>query len=160
MKSNLSSKMTRDIDIKNAENKDLVSWYNENSGSSPIKKFKDRATAEARCAELKQALIELAGGSSKKGAAKDKPAKAAKGSGSDETGATSEPGMRGRKSAYAGKSVFIKTEGKANPRREGTNGHRSFSIIKDGMTYEDFILKGGRSIDLAWDLAKGHLEVK
>lgn len=149
----LNNPMTRDIDIKKAQSGDLVKWYNENSGTKALVKFKDRATAEKRCAELKQAINELSGKSSKKAAAapKEKKVKAPKGE--------SNPAEnRGRNSSYASKKIYKKTE--ENPRRENTHGHKSFSVIKNGMTFEDYIAAGGRANDLRWDLERGHLELK
>lgn len=49
---------------------------------------------------------------------------------------------------------------KTNPRREGTHGHKSFSLIKDGMTHEQYIAAGGRNNDLQWDIDHGYVEVK
>lgn len=95
-----------------------------------------------------------------KTAAKKQPAKKAQAK-----KATSKPakkaesnGQRGRTSQYAGKKIFKVS--KENPRREGTHGHKSFSVIKDGMTYEQYIQKGGRQIDLDWDVKKGNIKVK
>lgn len=55
----------------------------------------------------------------------------------------------------------------SNPRREGTHGHRSFEVLREhwaknggaGMPYADYIEKGGRPNDLAWDLERGHVVV-
>lgn len=66
---------------------------------------------------------------------------------------------RGRKSQYSG--MILKTDVTANPRREGTHGHKSFGIIlaagKNGITYEDYISKGGRLNDLNWDINKDYV---
>jgi hypothetical protein len=40
------------IDINKSTTAELVAFYNANSGKSPIRKFADRKTAEARCAAL------------------------------------------------------------------------------------------------------------
>lgn len=156
-------KKTRDIDIKKATDGELLAWYNENSGSKKaLKKFESRLVAEAKCAELDLALTELAGGSSKASATKA-AAKAAKAPKAPvEKKAPGEGAPRGRKSEFAGKHITRATEGGANPRREGTNGFRSFELIdkKKGVSYEDYIAGGGRAIDLAWDLGKGYVTVK
>lgn len=169
---NINTKMTRDIDIKNATDEQLVTWFNDNSGSKPKATLGDRATAEAKCAELKQALIDLASGSSKTAAkgkpAKGKPAKGAKKSAVKKTGDVKVSGgkseARGRNSSHAGKKIFILTEKNANPRREGTHGHKSFELVRTAgsgkLTYEAYIEKGGRSNDLAWDLDKGYVKVQ
>jgi hypothetical protein len=46
-----------------------------------------------------------------------------------------------------------------NPRRRGTHGYKSFAIIKSGMTYQQFIRRGGRNRDLAWDIAKNRVRL-
>lgn len=46
-----------------------------------------------------------------------------------------------------------------NPRRDGTIGHKTFSIIKNGMTVEQVQEKGGRLKDIHWDLNKGYLKL-
>lgn len=40
------------IDVTTATTSELVAFYNEHSGDNPIKKFRDRATAEARVTKL------------------------------------------------------------------------------------------------------------
>lgn len=47
-----------------------------------------------------------------------------------------------------------------NPRRKGTFGYKSFSKIKNGMTVEQFVEKGGRLRDLHWDLEHGYLKLR
>lgn len=69
-------------------------------------------------------------------------------------------GGAGRPSVFAGKAIFKNTEGGKNPRREGTAGHKSFALIKNGMTYESYASAGGRRQDLAYDVAKGYVKVK
>ena len=65
---------------------------------------------------------------------------------------------RGRKSQYAGKKLYRKTQ--ENPRRKGSHGFHSFEVIEDGITYEEFLERGGRLKDLDWDISKGHVTVK
>lgn len=77
---------------------------------------------------------------------------------------------RGRTSAHAGKKLHPvaakckKTDENktGNPRREGSHGHKSMKIIIDnpGITFEDFIKKGGRAMDLDWDVSKGNATAK
>lgn len=49
-----------------------------------------------------------------------------------------------------------------NPRKKGTHGFRSFQILLDGgeMSVAEYILRGGRRNDLAWDLDHGWVQVK
>jgi hypothetical protein len=70
----------------------------------------------------------------------------------------------GRKSVHSGKSLHPKhtEDGKlVNPRREGTHGFNSYSILlkHPGIKYEDYIAKGGRHNDLAWDIAHDYVKV-
>lgn len=46
-----------------------------------------------------------------------------------------------------------------NPRRKGTFGYKSFDKIKNGMTVEQFVEKGGRLRDLHWDLERKHVKL-
>jgi hypothetical protein len=64
----------------------------------------------------------------------------------------------GRPSIFSGK-VLTKAVSE-NPRRAGTAGHKSFSVIKNGMTFEQYVAAGGRRQDLAWDVEKGNVKVK
>jgi hypothetical protein len=67
---------------------------------------------------------------------------------------------RGRPARFAGKTLTAIVE--ANPRRKNTSGHKSMSIIiaNPGITFEDFVRKGGRSGDLNWDVEHEHVVVK
>lgn len=145
--------MTRDIKINKASDEDLLAWYNENSGQKPRKKFKDRATAEKACTELREAIIELSGGSSKKGATA-KRQKAER----EADGEQSE-GTKGRRATAAGK--YIHRNVKDNPRRVNTHGYNSFELIpnKGGILYEDYIAQGGRNNDLRYDLEHGFVQL-
>lgn len=139
------------IDIKSATTADLVKFYNANSGSKKtIVKFSDRITAERRVAELITAHNELAGQTSKESKTK-KMTEAP-------TAPTNEKSTRGRTSTLAGKTI-VKLSAE-NPRREGTNGWKSWNLISEGMTYEQFIAAGGRRVDLAWDIKAGHIELR
>jgi hypothetical protein len=66
---------------------------------------------------------------------------------------------RGRKSQYSGMTLRATVE--ANPRREGSHGFKSLGLIlaagKNGISYEDYIKKGGRLNDLVWDINKDHV---
>jgi hypothetical protein len=138
------------IDTKSASTADLVKFYNEHSGSKPIVKFSDRTTAERRVAELIKAHNELSGPTSKE--TKTKKMTEAP------IAPTTEKSTRGRTSSLAGKTI-VKLSAE-NPRREGTNGWKSWNLITEGMTYEQYVAAGGRRVDLAWDLKAGHIELK
>lgn len=49
-----------------------------------------------------------------------------------------------------------------NPRRAGSHGFNSMKIVlkNPGLTYEEYIERGGRPQDLRWDIEKGHLELR
>jgi hypothetical protein len=49
---------------------------------------------------------------------------------------------------------------KKNPRKEGTWGWKSFQLIKDGMTVDQYIKAGGRKNDLQWDVDHKFVELK
>ena len=59
-------------------------------------------------------------------------------------------------------NLIIVKDVKGNPRKEGTFGHASFSLIRSGITVHKFVELGGRMTDLRWDINHGncHLEVK
>lgn len=159
---------TISINIETSSTEELLAFYNANSGTKALASFKDRADAEKRVAELVDAHNELAGGASKgKGkkaapvAAKGKkgskaPAPApAKGKKESKGSVTVKGGTAGRFARVGGK--FFKLV-KENPRREGTHGHKSFNLLKDGMTYDEYIAAGGRNNDLRWDIDHGWVE--
>lgn len=141
------------------------SWYNGNSGRTKKVKFSDLETAKKKCKELEDAIDSLSSTSgakkvSKKGAAKaaakaKQQKKTAKKGGGTKKDEGAGPG---RKSNYAGKLIYKNVDG--NPRREGTHGFKSFALIKNGMTYEQYITAGGRANDLAWDVEKGNVKIK
>lgn len=64
----------------------------------------------------------------------------------------------GPRSDNAGKKIYRLVKG--NPRREGSIGYASFALIRDGMTYEEYIEAGGRAGDVKWDLEHGFIELK
>lgn len=45
------------MNFQTATARELVAYYNANSGRPAVKKFQDRATAERRCAELAQRIV-------------------------------------------------------------------------------------------------------
>ncbi len=129
----------------------LVSTYNF-LGDKPIKKFSDRATAVKSTAKIMQ----------------DKNVKVANDLPKDVRSAIKDvistlPKQRENKfpgpvSKFAGKKLYKNT--KNNPRKEGSHGWKSFNIITDGMTYEDYRSSGGRTKDLNWDVKHKFVKVK
>ena len=92
--------------------------------------------------------------------AKAKPTRAVR---AKERAASGRPGgERGRKAAFSGMRFVACSE--INPRRPGSHGWRSMSIIiergSEGISYEDFIQDGGRAVDLRWDIEHGNVVVK
>ncbi len=63
-------------------------------------------------------------------------------------------------SQFSGQKLFPKV--KTNPRREGSHGFKSMSIIlaKPGISYEDYLAAGGRNSDIRYDIAHGHAEAR
>jgi hypothetical protein len=142
---------------KSTTTAELIEQYNfaaAKLGRDAVKRFADRATAEKRTAAI---LAELA-------AAKVKPAKvaAAKVASAPKKSApakVSTGGGIGVGSAFAGRKLFPAVA--TNPRRPDSFGFRSLSLIfaKPGLTYEQFIAAGGRSVDLRWDVSHGNAKV-
>ena len=66
-----------------------------------------------------------------------------------------------RPSRYSGKTIRAKVG--SNPRRVGGHGFRSMEIVlgamPQGIMYEEYKARGGRTKDLAWDIARGWTEV-
>lgn len=67
---------------------------------------------------------------------------------------------RGRPATYAGTKLYPLVDG--NPRRRGSHGWHSFKIILNnpGITYDDFIKKGGLNHGLRWDVGHGYVEAR
>ena len=79
----------------------------------------------------------------------EKPKKVVRGAKKD---GESKPGRKAGSGGFAG--MKLKSAVKENPRREGSHGHGSFQVVLDnpGITYEDFIAKGGRVQNLRKDV--------
>lgn len=73
----------------------------------------------------------------------------------ESTGA--EPIIRlvGKRSSLAGKFLYKVVA--SNPRRPGSHGWYSFEALRDGMTYEQFIMSKGGAKHLAWDIDHGYV---
>jgi hypothetical protein len=142
---------------------DLTAFYHANVPAARQYKSQDREQATLAVLDLLLEIKERAAHEAEKLSDKT-PKSPKKGSGAapkaKKTGEANATARPGRVSSHAGKHIFILTEGKKNPRREGTHGHRSFSLIKEGMLVEDYFTAGGRSNDLAWDIDHKFVEVK
>lgn len=137
------------IDVKAATTQALVDFTNKYGGrTNPLKKFKDRATAEKTVTDLMTALTEINTGTSKPSAAKKAAKNAAK--------ATGEKGTS-KRTKFANAEHRLYKLVKKNPRREGTNGYKSFELVRNGMTYRQYVEAGGRNNDLRWDVDKGYI---
>ncbi len=132
---------------------ELLIVYNT-FADSPIKKFRDRATAENRTAKLMEekeikSLDEL-------DPVLFGPKTTEKLKSLPKNFKTSGP--VGKRSKFSGKRLFKLV--KENPRRKGSCGYTSFNLIRDDMTYEEYRMLGGRSNDLQWDINHGYVAIK
>lgn len=65
---------------------------------------------------------------------------------------------RGRRSNIDGTSV-ITVKAEKNPKRAGSKGFAAFALYRDGMTVKQFRDKGGRAMDLAYDVKHGYISL-
>lgn len=116
------------------------------------KVVKDKTPAIATATTTEETAMPAAKKGAKKSASKKTAVK--KGAKKESTG------RRGRASAFSGKTLTAIAD---TTRTVGSAGHKSYAIIKaarNGLTYEQFIEKGGRRKDLAWDIAHGTVKAK
>lgn len=127
----------------------LVKLYNRVRPEKPITKFRDRKAAEKTMWDALEVLAPkpLPGNTTMPAAAKKSARKSAA---KKSTTTAKKAGGAGRTSAFSGKTITKLVD--KNPRREGTHGFNSFALIKNGMTYEQYVEKGGRRNDLQWDV--------
>ncbi len=72
--------------------------------------------------------------------------------------ASGTPGA-GRPSKLAGKTLTKLVETKDYPRREGSKAFKGcWGVLRNGMTYEQFIKAGGVRKHLAWDIANKYVK--
>ena len=133
---------------------DMVELYNSYTDRTKVKRvrrFADRRTGAERLMNLFEQLRNK-GIIRKIDPEPTKKPKSNKSLNGEET--------RGRKSFFKGRKLT--TDLIVNPRRRESHGFNSLDIVikNKGLTYEDFISKGGRRQDLAWDLAKGRIRFK
>lgn len=60
----------------------------------------------------------------------------------------------------AGDDMVIRRVSENNPKRPGTDSHVRFEYYQDGMTVAQYLAKGGRRPDLAWDTDKGFIRLE
>lgn len=132
----------------------LIRMYNAVRPERPVTRFADRATAEKRV----WPVLEYLADTNPKKESITMPAKKAKKSATKKVAKSNGESKRGRTSKYSGK-VINKLVDK-NPRKEGTSGHKSWSLIRNGMPYDAYIAAGGVRRDLEWDLAHKWVELK
>jgi hypothetical protein len=81
----------------------------------------------------------------------------------DERGIDMTEKHKGQPSVFSGKVISLspKTEGH-NIRKEGTGGWKSMEIVRKAgrITYDDFIIRGGRRVDLIWDCDRGNYDLR
>lgn len=130
---------------------DLYNSYTDRAKVKRVRRFADRRTGAERLMNLFEQLRNE-GIIRKLESTPTKKPKANRTLNGDET--------RGRKSIFKGKKLT--TDLIVNPRRRESHGFNSLDIVikNKGLTYEDFITKGGRRQDLAWDLEKGRIRFK
>jgi len=125
-------------------NSERVELYNRYS-PTPVKRFTDTKSAIRRLAKI----LEMAGVKNEELFwVKEAEVEAS----------PKEARVPGPTSWMAGKKIYKIT--KENPRRKDTHGWKSFNVIKDGMTFEEYVQAKGRTKDLDWDAKKGHVELR
>jgi len=130
---------------------ELYNSYTNRKDTKKVRRFADRRTGAERLMNLFSKLREegIINKSKKPNSKKPKSERIING---DET--------RGRKSIYKGRKIT--TDLLVNPRREESHGRNSLDIVikNKGITYEEYVSKGGRRQDLAWDIEKGRVRIK
>ena len=130
---------------------ELYNSYTNRKDTKKVRRFADRRTGAERLMNLFSKLREegIIRKSEKPNSKKPKSERIING---DET--------RGRKSIYKGRKIT--TDLLVNPRREESHGYNSLNIVikNKGLTYEEYVSKGGRRQDLAWDIEKGRVRIK
>jgi hypothetical protein len=132
----------------------IVQMYNAVRPEKPITKFSDRATANKRGWQLLEYLADTNPNKEEIMTAKKKTAKVPKAPKAPKEKAE----KRGRPGKYIGKTIHKLVD--KNPRKEGTSGHKSWSVLRDGMTFEKYVEAGGVRRDLEWDIDRKWVELK
>lgn len=137
----------------------LVTLHNIIRPEKPVKKFADRETAEKRMKGVldvlgkpgEQPTLSVAADPADDTTTTEEGQVATKSKRASKKVKTESPNGAGRRTKYAGK--VIRKIATKNPRREGTGGHASWGVLKDGMAVEAYLAAGGRTQDLEWDIA-------
>jgi hypothetical protein len=137
-----------DTMAKNSTTATATATTDKAAAKAAAKEAAAKAKAEAKAAKeaAAKAKAEEKAAKAKEKAEAKAAAKAAKGD-----------GRVGRTAGLAGS--ILKATKTENPRRPGSHGFRSLQLIIDageaGITFEDFIKKGGRNKDAKWDIDHG-----
>lgn len=156
----------------------LAELWNFHNPDTPIQKFADRekgaeevfaffervAISPKKLSTAPEGEAKVArGATAKKSAAATPGKKAAAQAVATKKGKGNAANLKTRTSKYSGMKLTPSKEAAAkNPRKEGSHGFKSIEIIRKnpGITYEDYIKKGGRNNDLEWDVSKGNVTTK
>ena len=135
----------------------MVVFYNHHNSAQPVKKFSDRPTACKRIFSLAQAkavpvevLVEA-------------PVATTVNETMNELRTLKAAAPKKTKSAFPPAMKIFPAKGLTeNPRREGGFGYKAMDVVlrNPGITYEEYVVCGGRKQDLAWDLAKGNVTLE
>jgi hypothetical protein len=136
----------------------LVDVYNNALPKEQVKKFADRATGAKRVFKLftSEKVLNL------------KPAEVSPDENAEaivenlKKVRTKKVQPRGKTAGSLSKKM-VRSVVKQNPRREGTMAYDAFQILLDlggkPISFEDYVSKGGRRNDLAYDIVHGWAEV-
>lgn len=69
------------------------------------------------------------------------------------------PRAEGEARSRVSKDATIKLLAAENPKRKGSAAFDRFKLYRDGMTVGDFLKKGGKTIDLGYDVKAGHISL-
>lgn len=126
-----------------------------------VKRFSDRPAAARRLFSALEALEPEVSAAEEKQPEEAAPAKSRKEKRPREDGAEETRGRKKGSGTFAGKTLIGKKD--VNPRRPGSHGFKSYEIIREagakGISYEDYIARGGRGNDLRWDIAHKWVDV-
>jgi hypothetical protein len=135
----------------------MVVFYNHHNSAQPVKKFSDRANACKRIFNLAQAkavavevLVEA-------------PVATTVNETMNELRTLKAAAPKKTKSAFPPAMKIFPAKGLTeNPRREGGFGYKAMDVVlrNPGISYEEYVVCGGRKQDLAWDLAKGNVTLE
>ena len=139
----------------------MVRLYNKHSGKQPVAGWESKKAAANCMIALAQAKAKKVQPNESETTMNEKTiAKSVKAPKKEKPKSN---GRKGRNSMFDGRVFKLRDGLTSNPRREGTRGYASMAIIilagPKGISYEDFLLQGGRRVDLAWDLVHDNVVV-